>query len=453
MGTGRPGAIFLAAGLGGRLRPLTLFEALFRTGLSYRLDRLTPAGIERVVVGVRHLAGKLLEALDIERRGRPGLEQLRSLGRERPSGAGGGGGQAVRGPADEPLSAPAGLASENAEDPDEPLSAPAGLASEASFDAPGEAPGEPSGEPPLGESSGEPSATGPRPFRAGFVAVIGALGVGKSSLVNRLLGGKAAAVSAGSRTTRHRILGVTTLPIGQAVLIDAPGAHLSTRPLDQAMVSCAESALADSDLCLWLVDAVSQGEERQTALKLVARRGGKPLVIAINKADQTCGDDLRPLAYELHGLANPARIVGVSAKTGRGVRFLQRTLIPLLPVSGPLFEDDAPTDQSLRALAAEIVRDTVFELFYQELYHAPEATIGAFKGPEPGDPEPLYRMEAAIHADLRTLKAMFDRRGGSTLKRIVVKAKLELEALLGGQVLLDLFVRPIRDGDPGPSGS
>jgi GTP-binding protein Era len=310
------------------------------------------------------------------------------------------------------------------------------------------APGDPS-DAPEGRP-GQPAV--PRGHRAGFVAIIGAPNAGKSSLMNRLLGRKVAIVTAKPQTTRHRVLGVMTGPSGQLAFIDTPGVHRSDRLLNQAMVSRARSAMADADVCLWLVDGGFRGRDHREALEAVLARGAKPLVVAVNKCDLLDAPSLEALVAELAADLPPAgspgapsAVLACSAATGRGLGALRKALLARLPKSPPLYDEDALTDQSLRALAAELVREAVFELSRQEIPYSTAVTVDSFKEPGPSDPKPICRIEATIHVERDSQKLVVVGAGGSMIKRIGRQARLGLEDLLGGPVYLALFVRVTRD--------
>jgi GTP-binding protein Era len=278
------------------------------------------------------------------------------------------------------------------------------------------------------------------------VAIIGAPNAGKSSLMNRFLGQKVAIVTKKPQTTRHRILGVLTWPSGQIAFCDTPGIHDSPKALNREMVSRALSALSDSDVCLWLVDGASRGPDHRRALEMVmARRDRMPLVAAINKADLLDPPALAELSGQIAGQASPDGLLGVSAMTGQGLRRLRRTLAALLPEGPPLFEEDALTDQSLRTIAAEHVREAVFELTRQEIPYSTAVTVDEFLEPGPGEARPLFRISATIHVERDSQKRVMVGRNGSMLRDVGRRARLGLEAFLGTPVFLSLFVRITKD--------
>ena len=277
------------------------------------------------------------------------------------------------------------------------------------------------------------------------MAIIGAPNAGKSSLMNKLLGRKVAIVTAKPQTTRHRILGVLTSKTGQIVFVDTPGVHHSPKLLNQALLSRAKAAVSDADVLLWLIDGAFQGLDHQAALELVKERGKKPLGVAINKIDIADGAAIDALAGEARTAASPYDLIRVSVLRGTGLGSLRKILIGRLPKSPPLFDDDALTDQTLRAIAAEYVREAVFELTRQEIPYSTAVTIDTFKEPDPRDPKPLYRIEATIHIERESKKRMVIGKGGRMLKQVGVKARKGLEEFLEEKVFLSLFVRTTKD--------
>ncbi|MDR1658656.1 MAG: GTPase Era [Deltaproteobacteria bacterium] len=282
-------------------------------------------------------------------------------------------------------------------------------------------------------------------YRAGFVAIVGAPNSGKSSLLNFLLGQKIAIVTAKPQTTRHRILGVVTEKIGQLVFFDTPGLHHSEKLLNRSMVAAAKSALADADVCLWLVDGCRRGPDHEAALEAVMARGEKPLVAALNKADLVSDEKMEELKAEIQSACSPKAAIVVSAKTGQGLKELPQLLIGQLPVSPPLYGEDELTDQTLRAIAAEYLREAVFCLTRQEVPYSVAVSIDSFCEPDPADRKPLYRIEATVHVERESQKKLLIGEGGRKIKSIGMKARQGLEEFLECQVFLSVFVRITRD--------
>ncbi len=280
------------------------------------------------------------------------------------------------------------------------------------------------------------------PHKAGFVAIVGAPNAGKSTLLNQVLGEKVAIVTAKPQTTRHRILGVMTEPGAQLVFWDTPGLHRAEGVLlNKEMVNRALAALEDSDLILWVVDALKRGAEHQTALEAVTRHRGRPVVVALNKTDaEPDKTKLLPLIQEIEAAAAPGAIVPISARTGDGVRALLDEVIKRLPDNPPFYPEDTLTDQPERVIAAEMIREAVFTLTSQEIPYSTAVTVDEFK-----DEGRLVRISATIHMERESQKGVVIGAQGAMLKKIGRMARLNIEELLGNKVFLQLFVRTTRD--------
>lgn len=278
--------------------------------------------------------------------------------------------------------------------------------------------------------------------KAGFVAIVGAPNAGKSTLLNHLLGEKVAIVTAKPQTTRHRILGVLTEPEAQLVFWDTPGLHDPEKALlNQEMMNRALAALEDSDLSLWVVDALKRGREHQTALEVVTANKKRPLIVALNKVDaEPDKARLLPLIQEIQAAAEPRVIIPVSAKTGDGLRPLINEIIARLPGNPPFYPEDTLTDQPERVIAAEMVREAVFKLTSQEIPYSTAVTIDEFKE-EPN----IINISATIHVEKESQKGVIIGKSGAMLKKIGQTARLNIERLVGGRVFLKLFVRTTRD--------
>lgn len=278
--------------------------------------------------------------------------------------------------------------------------------------------------------------------RSGFVAIVGAPNAGKSTLLNQVLGEKVAIVTPKPQTTRHRILGVLTEPGAQLIFWDTPGLHRAGRALlNQEMMNRALSALEDSDVALWVVDALHRGPEHELALETVRQNQKRPLVVALNKTDAEADKTrLLPLIREIEEAVCPRVIVPISAKRGDGVRALLKEIIHLLPENPPFYPEDTLTDQPERDIAAEMVREAVFRLTGQEIPYATAVTIDEFQ-----EGDRLIRIAATIHVEKESQKGVIIGAGGARLKMIGQRARQNIERLVGTQVFLQLFVRTTRD--------
>ncbi len=286
-------------------------------------------------------------------------------------------------------------------------------------------------------------------MRAGFVAIVGRPNVGKSTLLNRLLGEKIAIVSPRPQTTRTRILGVWNGPDVQLALFDTPGLHRAQGELNRRMVEVSLSALSEVDVALMLVEAgtgpagrVEVGDATAWIVREVARRG-KPAVLGISKMDRAPRESLLPVIAAYKDLHAWSDVVPFSALTGENVDDLLRTLAGLVPESEqPLFPPDVLTDQAERQIAAEYVREQVVLRTREEIPYAAAVGVEEFDESErEKGPRGLVRISATIFVERESQKGIVIGKRGAMLKEIGVGAREGLERLLGCKVYLKLHVR------------
>lgn len=278
------------------------------------------------------------------------------------------------------------------------------------------------------------------PHRCGVVAIAGRPNVGKSTLLNRLLGTKLAIVTPKPQTTRDRILGIWSQPGAQILFHDTPGIHAPAKALNRRMVAEAEAALEDADAILLMTDADDPAKclELDALVLERARAAGKPTVLALNKIDLLSRPALLPLIDAYSRAGDWVAIVPISAADGDGVDDLVRTLLPLVPEGPPMYPDDELSDRPLRFLAAEIVREKLMLSLRQELPYSTAVTIEEFIEP---NPPAAVRISALIHVERESQKGIVIGRGGAMLKQIGVAARTDIEALVGRPVMLRLHVR------------
>jgi len=276
----------------------------------------------------------------------------------------------------------------------------------------------------------------PAGHRSGFVALLGRPNVGKSTLLNRLLGQKVAIVTPKPQTTRQRILGIKTLPEAQIIFIDTPGLHVPRNLINRRMVQVAERASEEADLLLWVVDAVDgiTGGDRKIAERLQAER--RPLCVVVNKIDQRASTELLPLLASLDQLLPGRDVVPVSAERGTNLDALLTLIVRFLPEGPCLYDADALTDQTERMLAQEAVREQVLLQTRQEIPYAVAVTVDKFE--EKND---LAVISATVHVEKDSQKGILIGQRGARIKEIGRAARLELERVLGRRVFLELFVR------------
>jgi GTP-binding protein Era len=264
----------------------------------------------------------------------------------------------------------------------------------------------------------------------------GAPNVGKSTLLNRMLGEKVSITSRKAQTTRNRILGVLHRPGAQLVFLDTPGVHKATQALNVRMVDVALLAMGDADLILFMVDLKSPdpGAEGFLVEKLEQQR--RPVVLALNTTDQVRAEDVLQ-AIDRWRTAHPFKaVVPISAKHGHQVDALVAEMVALLPEGPPFFPEDAVTDLPERFIAAEMIREKVFRLTGQEIPYATAVTVESFE-----ETARMVRIHATIHVERSSQKAIVIGREGAKLKQIGRAAREDVERMLGTKVFLKLFVR------------
>jgi len=275
-------------------------------------------------------------------------------------------------------------------------------------------------------------------FCCGFVAIVGAPNVGKSTLLNRLLDFKVAITTSRPQTTRTRILGVWNHEAAQIVFVDTPGIHAPASKLHRAMVQTAVGVLREVEVVLWLVDAARTREAEEKIVLDHLAGLTKPLILALNKIDLVKRPQLLPLIDRLAGCREFAAVIPISALKGQGLDALTSELITLLPPGGPLFPADQITDQPERVLAAEFVREKAMRLTGQEVPYGVAVEVSEFSERKERN---LVYIRAVINVERESHKAIIIGAKGAKLKQIGQAARQDIERLLGIKVYLDLFVR------------
>ena len=273
-------------------------------------------------------------------------------------------------------------------------------------------------------------------LKSGYIAIVGRPNVGKSTLLNRLIGEKISIVSRKAQTTRHRIMGILTRPDAQFVFVDTPGFQTKhTNALNRAMNRGVTQALANVDVVVFVIDADHFDARDKAVIKLLPAE--RPVVLAVNKIDQIKDKTkLLPLLAELASQHDFAAIVPVSAAKGNQLDDLLAETRKHLPHSELLFGEDEITDKSERFLAAEYIREKLFRLIGDELPYATTVEIEKFELEGP-----LRRISAAIVVDRQAHKGIVIGKGGDTLKRIASEARQDMERLFDGKVFLEVFVK------------
>ncbi len=279
-------------------------------------------------------------------------------------------------------------------------------------------------------------------FRSGYVAFIGRPNAGKSTLLNRLVGEKIAAVSNKPQTTRHKIQGIVSRKDGQIVFVDTPGVHKPGHLLNRRMMAAVHDAILNVDLLVLMRDAsVSTGNGDRFVLDLV-KNAEKPALLVLNKIDKIkAKSDLLPLIEGYSGEHEFAEIIPISALKGDAIDNLLTQIIKHLPVGDPIFGEDEMTDQPLRSIAAEMVREKILASTGEEI---PYVTAVVPEVWDDSDPE-ITRIFCAIYVERASQKKIVIGKGGSRIKDVGTKARIDIEKLIGKKVFLKLFVKVVED--------
>ncbi len=279
------------------------------------------------------------------------------------------------------------------------------------------------------------------PFRSGFVAIVGRPNVGKSTLLNRIVGEKIAITSPKPQTTRNRILGIVNIPHGQVLYVDTPGIHAAQSPLNRYMVDQAAAACLDVDVVLWLVEA-DRPVDRDPMIPKLLERGKRPVLLVINKIDAVPRDRLLPLIDAYRHLCPFASIVPISALKGDGVERLLAEIPPLLPEGPRYYPEDQMTDMPERFIVAEMIREQILLRTRDEVPYGVAVQVERFQeNPERN----IVGIDAVIHVERDSQKRILVGKGGEMIRRIGQSARKEIERLLGIKVHLELFVRVQKD--------
>ena len=278
----------------------------------------------------------------------------------------------------------------------------------------------------------------PEDFRSGFVAIAGAPNVGKSTLLNRILGEKISITSQKPQTTRNRILGVAHRPRGQIIFIDTPGVHEAKDALNLRIVNVALSALADADIILLVANVMHPNIPAQTLLIKTLKKQKHPVILALNKIDLIAKPLVLKAIDTWSKLFSFHEIVPISARVGTQVERLLEVMDRALPKGPPYYSEETLTDMPERFIAAEIIREKVFRLTGQEIPYSSVVTIDEFSETESNR---LIRIFATIHVERDSQKGILIGKNGGKLKQIGEAARMDIERMVGIQVFLKLFVR------------
>ncbi len=278
-----------------------------------------------------------------------------------------------------------------------------------------------------------------QPHRAGFITLVGRPNVGKSTLLNQVVGTTLAAVANKPQTTRNRIVGILNRPHAQLVFVDTPGIHHAKTPLNARLVTTARQALGEGDVCVLVVDAAAgvTAGDREVAAEVAKR---PQALVAATKTDLVARSNLLPVCAAAQQMLPDAEIVPVSGRTGDNVERLLELITARLPESPPLYPPDQVTEQSERFLAAEIVREKVIAQTRDEIPYTTAVVIEAFRE-EPD--RNLVVINAGIIVERESQKGIVIGERGQRIKEIGKAARLALEASFGCRIYLELHVKVV----------
>lgn len=276
--------------------------------------------------------------------------------------------------------------------------------------------------------------------KAGFVNIVGNPNVGKSTLMNDLVGERISIITSKAQTTRHRIMGIVNTPAYQIVYSDTPGVLKPAYKLQESMLEFSEGALTDADILLYVTDVVEDPEKNADFLARVAKEK-VPVLLVINKVDLLKGnDDLNRLIEDWHRRLPKAEIFPTSAKEHFNVENLKNRIVELLPPSPPFFGKDALTDKPARFFVTEIIREKLLLNYEREIPYSAEVIVEKFEEKE----ESIHIM-AVIYVERDTQKGIIIGKGGEKIKRVGIQARQDIEKFFGKKVYLELFVKVEKD--------
>ncbi len=279
-------------------------------------------------------------------------------------------------------------------------------------------------------------------FKSGYVAIIGRPNVGKSTLINHMLGQKLCITSRRPQTTRHRILGIKTSEHSQLIYVDTPGLHIDDkRAMNRYMNRAAASSINDVDVILFVVDGMNWTDEDERVLERLKEDAKSPVILVINKMDKL--EDKEVMLPHIEKLSKKfkfAQVLPISARRGMNTKQLEAEITALMPEGELIFPEDQFTDRSSRFLAAELVREQLFRHLGQELPYSITVEIEQFD-----DEEKLYRIGAVIYVERDGQKSIVIGKKGELLKSVGKGARIEMQNLFGRKVFLRLWVK-VREG-------
>lgn len=275
--------------------------------------------------------------------------------------------------------------------------------------------------------------------RSGFVNIVGNPNVGKSTLMNLLVGQKISIITSKAQTTRHRIMGIVNTPEYQIVYSDTPGVLRPNYKLQEQMLNFSLSALQDADVLLYMTDVVEKFDKNDDFIAKVQKLD-QPILLLINKIDLTTQEKLEELVMEWNLILPTAEIYPISALNNFSVDLIKRRIIELLPVSPPYFEKDALTDKPARFFVTEIIREKALLYYQKEIPYSIEVVVEEFK-----DEGKLIRIRALIMVERDSQKGIIIGHQGKALKKLGTTARKDIELFFDKKVFIELYVKVEKD--------
>lgn len=275
--------------------------------------------------------------------------------------------------------------------------------------------------------------------KSGFVNIVGNPNVGKSTLMNTLVGERISIITSKAQTTRHRIMGIVNGEDFQIVYSDTPGVLKPNYKLQESMLGFSTSALKDADILLYVTDTVEKGTKNSDFIEKVKKQHA-PVLLIINKIDLTDQPKLEALVAQWKEILPDAEIIPISAANKFNVDYVLKRIKDLLPECPPYFEKDALTDKPARFFVTEIIREKILTNYDREIPYAVEVVVESFK-----EDDNLIKINAVINVERDTQKGIIIGKGGKMLKVVGTEARKDIEAFFGKKVFLELFVKVEKD--------
>jgi len=275
--------------------------------------------------------------------------------------------------------------------------------------------------------------------KAGFVNIVGNPNVGKSTLMNTLVGERISIITSKAQTTRHRIMGIVNGEDFQIVYSDTPGVLAPNYKLQESMLHFSNSALLDADILLYVTDTVEKMDKNESFLQKV-QQVTIPVLVIINKIDLSDQAKLEQQVIEWGQLLPNAEIIPLSALRKFNVDYLLRRISEMLPESPPYFDKDALTDKPARFFITEIIREKILRFYQKEIPYSTEVVVEKYE-----DTPNLVRINAVIYVERDTQKGIVIGHGGQALKKVATEARKDIESFLGKKVYMEMFVKVEKD--------